>query len=279
MEPLKEALCISSVNTTGFGIGVQNYLTTLSLFSNILCIQEHFLLDGKFKTHSNTDKMRKLFNNKYDMFIIPAHKDESQVSKGRGKGGLATLWAKSLTKYVSHVKTDSYRIQATKFDLPSGSLLIVNSYFPCDPRVNDFNEEELLCVLLEIKTIMNNQNCTYNLVLGDFNSHFSRQSTFTTIVREFFDEIDFKLFWENPDETRGHFIQNVDYTYEHSTNEETYLSTIDHFAGNSLVYDAVYEAGVIHTGDNPSNHSPIYLKIGLGNIDFNMSTFRKFFCE
>ena len=102
MEPSQESLCISSYNTTGFGIGTQNYLTTLSLFSNILCIQEHFLLDGRMKNHSNTDKIRKLFNQKYDMFIIPAHKDDSQVTKGRGKGGLATMCDKGLLPSMCH---------------------------------------------------------------------------------------------------------------------------------------------------------------------------------
>ena len=218
--------------------------------------------------HSNTNKLRKLLNHKYDMFIIPASKDETQVSKGRGKGGLATMWGKGLTKYVSQVKTDSFRLQATKFDLPSGSFLIINTYFPCDPRVNNFNEEELLSVLLEIKMLMNEQSCHYNLILGDFNSHFSRQSTFTNIVLDFFDEIDFNIFWENPDETQGHFIQNIDFTFQYSNNEEIFTSKIDHFAGNLNVYNAVKEAGVLHSGDNPSNHSPIYLKIKLGGINF-----------
>ena len=268
MELTQGELCITSFNTTGFGIGVQNYLTTLSLFSNILCIQEHFLLDGKDKNHSNTNKIRKLLNHKYDMFIIPAFKDDSQVSKGRGKGGLATLWDKGLTKYVSQVKTVSFRIQATKFDLPSGSLLVVNTYFPCDPRVNNFNEEELLSVLLEIKSLMNNHNCNYNLILGDFNSHFSRHSTFTNIVHDFFDGNNIKIFWENPDDTKGHLIQKIDFTFQFSNDQETFPSIIDHFAGNQNVYNAAKEAGVLHSGDNPSNHSPIYLKVKLGEIDF-----------
>ena len=268
MELTQGELCITSFNTTGFGIGVQNYLTTLSLFSNILCIQEHFLLDGKNKNHSNTNKIRKLLNHKYDMFIIPAFKDDSQVSKGRGKGGLATLWDKGLTKYVSQVKTVSFRIQATKFDLPSGSLLVVNTYFPCDPRVNNFNEEELLSVLLEIKSLMNNHNCNYNLILGDFNSHFSRHSAFTNIVHDFFDENNIKIFWENPDDTKGHLIQKIDFTFQFSNDQETFSSIIDHFAGNQNVYNAAKEAGVLHSGDNPSNHSPIYLKVKLGEIDF-----------
>ena len=266
MEPPQDTLCISSYNSTGFGIGVQQFLSTVSLFSNILCLQEHFLLDGKVRNHSNTDKVRKILGHKYDMFITPAYKEDLQVSKGRGKGGLATLWDKGLTKYVSHVKTVSFRLQATKFDFPSGSLLLINTYFPCDPRVNDFNEDELLTLLLEIRSIMNEQSCNFNLVLGDFNTHFSRQSAFTTIVEDFFAEIDFKIFWENPDATKG--INNIDYTFQQCSNEGIFSSTIDHFAGNLSLYNDVTESGVIHSGDNPSNHSPIYLKMRLGELDY-----------
>ena len=104
MELSQNNLCITSYNSTGLGPGVQNFISTLSLFSNILCLQEHFLLDSKSKKYSNTDKLRNLFSDKYDMFIVPASKDNSQVSKGRGSGGLATMWDKGLTKYVAQVK-------------------------------------------------------------------------------------------------------------------------------------------------------------------------------
>ena len=188
MELSQNNLCIASYNSTGLGPGVQNFISTLSLFSNILCLQEHFQLDSKSKKYSNTDKLRNLFSDKYDMFIVPACKDNSQVSKGRGSGGLATMWDKGLTKYVAQVKCSSARLQATKFSLPTGSLLLLNTYFPCDPRVNNFEDDELLELLAEIKSTMNNQLCTYNL-------------------------------------------------------------------GKMLLYNSVTEAGVIHSGENPSNHS------------------------
>ena len=267
MEPSQETVCISSFNSTGFGIGVQNFITTLSIFSNILCIQEHFLLDGKMKNHSNTNKIRKLLNHKYDMFIVPAYKENNQVSRGRGKGGLATLWDKRLTKYVSQVKCSNFRLQVTRFDFPSGSLLLLNTYFPCDPRVHNFNEEELLTLLTEIRLIMSTQACIYNLVLGDLNSHFARNTHFTTMIETFFNDINFHIFWEHPDQTDGHLINAVDYTYQQFNNGKCYTSIIDHFVGNTSVLNSVTEAGVIHTGENPSNHSPIFAKLEIGFID------------
>ena len=263
MELTQKTLCITSYNSTGLGIGAQNFISTLSLFSNILCIQEHFLLDSKSKTYSNTDKLRKLYNDKYDMFIVPAVKDESQVSKGRGKGGLATMWDKNLTKYVSQIKCSNFRLQVTRFDFPSGSFLLLNTYFPCDPRVYNFNEEELLVLLAEIRNVMRMQACVYNMILGDLNSHFSRQTQFTNIIINFFNDIDFLLFWENTDQAQNHLINEIDFTYQHLNNGEIFLSTIDHFASNRVLYNSVIEADVVHSGENPSNHSPIFAKVAL----------------
>ena len=267
MEQIHNNICISSYNSTGFGIGVQSFIKTLALFTDILCIQEHFLLDAKSKTYSNTDKLRKLCSGRYDMFIVPAYKDMLQVSRGRGSGGLATLWDKSLTKYVTKIKCSSYRLQATKFSFPSGSLLLLNTYFPCDPRNNNFDEEEVLALLNEMKQLMMFHSCKHNLILGDLNSHFSRQTPFTSIIEDFFSELNLVIFWDNPDDSEGHLIQAVDYTFQQSNIDACYRSSIDHFVSNSVCYDSVIEAGVLHSGDNPSNHSPIFAKIDLGNFD------------
>ena len=91
MTVQKIDLCISSYNSTGFGLAAQNHMHTLLLFSDILCVQEHFLIDGRNKKHSNTNKLRNAFGEKNDMYIVPAVKDPSQVSRGRGKGGLVMI--------------------------------------------------------------------------------------------------------------------------------------------------------------------------------------------
>ena len=57
----KETLCISSYNSTGFGLGAQKFMSTLSLFSDIIGLQEHFLLDNPNKKYSNTNKLKKSF--------------------------------------------------------------------------------------------------------------------------------------------------------------------------------------------------------------------------
>ena len=93
-------------------------------FTDILCVQEHFLLDAKDKKHSNTNYLKSTFGDSFDMFITPAYKDNGQVCRGRGKGGLAIIWKSYLSKYVTQVKSNNFRLQAAKFDLPSQSLKI-----------------------------------------------------------------------------------------------------------------------------------------------------------
>ena len=109
-----KTVCVTSYNSGGLGLDRQNFIKTLNIFSDILCIQEHFLLDAGGKKHSNTYKLKTLFGDTHDMLIKPAFKENNAVTKGRGMGGLVIMWKKGFTKYISQVKSDSFRIQAVK---------------------------------------------------------------------------------------------------------------------------------------------------------------------
>ena len=93
MDSSFSSLCITSYNSTGFSISTEQFVSQLLLYSQIVCLQEHFLQSSGDKKYSNTDKIRKAFKNK-DMFINPAVKENSQISRGRAKGGLVTIWDK-----------------------------------------------------------------------------------------------------------------------------------------------------------------------------------------
>ena len=261
---MQNKICISSFNSTGFGLAAQQYIDTLLLFSDVVCIQEHFLLDSKDKKHSNTNKIRKKFSTN-DMYIVPAFKDNNQISKGRGKGGLATIWNRKMTKYVSKIKCENFRLQATRFDFPKADLLIINTYFPCDPRADNFNDAELLKLLADIQTIIQQSDPSNIWISGDLNCHFSRNTRFTRLVYDYFEELGLKLVWECSDEfTR---ISKPSYTYMCNTNRVPSYSTIDHFACNSRLLPLIAEAGALQSGENPSNHSAIYAKLDIGDID------------
>ena len=46
METNTTSICVNSYNSGGMGLDKQNFIKTLTLFSDVLCLQEHFLLDG-----------------------------------------------------------------------------------------------------------------------------------------------------------------------------------------------------------------------------------------
>ena len=133
---------------------------------------------------SNTNKLVTDLGTNHDMFIVPAYKSTNQITKGRGQGGLATLWKKGLTKYVSKISTNNFRIQATKFSFPSCHFVVINAYFPCDPRVCNFDETEVLTLLADIRQVVELSNCQNVLIAADMNADFTRKTKFTEIVED-----------------------------------------------------------------------------------------------
>ena len=207
------------------------------------------------------------------MHIVPAFKDCNQVSKGRGQGGLVTLWHKGITKYVTRVDNGSnFRLLATKFSFPSSSLLVVNSYFPCNPQIDSFDDTELLTLLEDIKRVVESSECLNVMLAGDLNSDFARQNKFTDIVEEYLSELGLIIFWQNTDEDPNHMIQNVDFTNRHEANDNVSYSVIDHFASSRCIYNAVKEAGVLHSGENTSTHSAIYAKIVVEKLNLSVES-------
>ena len=47
------------------------YVYRSSLFTDVLTVQEHFLLTTDDRKHSNTDKIRRAFGDNYNMFVVP----------------------------------------------------------------------------------------------------------------------------------------------------------------------------------------------------------------
>ena len=174
MDISSNNICVSSYNSGGMGLDKQSYIKTLCLFSDILCIQEHFLLDAGIKKYNNTHKLKQYFGDTHDMCIKPAYKSADTVSKGRGSGGLVTLWRKGLTKYVTSIKSESYRIQAMKFNFPTIDILIINLYFMVDTQAGNFDDTELMDLLAEVDHIINTSvSVSRNILLvGDLNCDF-----------------------------------------------------------------------------------------------------------
>ena len=71
MENTNNIICVTSYNSGGMGLDRQQYIRKLQLFSDILCIQEYFLLDSRDRKYSNTNKLKQCFGDTHDMIIKP----------------------------------------------------------------------------------------------------------------------------------------------------------------------------------------------------------------
>ena len=224
-------ISVCSYNSTGFGLGAQIFIEKLLSMNDILCLQEHFLTDCKDKRYSNTDKIREKFNADCDMHITPAVKDNSQISRGRASGGLATIWKRHLTKYVTQVPVRNPRIQVTKFQIQSSPVLLINCYFPCDPRSGEGDLEELVDLLSDIDNVIRGSDATNILLAGDLNCHFERMTRFTITIDNWLKDNILTPLWS----ITNNRIQEVDFTYCDTSKDPFAYSTIDHFAASQTM--------------------------------------------
>ena len=83
---------------------------------------------------------------------------------------------------------------------------------------------------------------------GDINSDFSRSTGFVESVERFVAELQLTKSWDRFE---------VDFTHVFEVEENTYVSTIDHFFWNEGLDEKIKDGGVIHMIDNNSDHSVI----------------------
>ena len=95
-------------------------------------------------------------------------------------------------------------------------LLIINTYFPCDPRSAE--------LLGDLESILSNLQFTNILIAGDLNCHCPRNSNFTTFVKHWLEKYNLQIFWSLDDGR----IEPVDYTFINTSNESVSCSNIYH---------------------------------------------------
>ena len=159
---------------------------------------------------------------------------------------------KYLEANVVDVSPSSSRLQAVILKTGYRNMLILNTYFPQDPKTDDFDTDDLLITLIGIQNIFKQNDCTEVIWTGDINADFSRNTKYVSIIRNFVNEQNLVRSWDQFD---------VDYTHEFNVRDTTYTSTIDHFFWNHCLSSNIPNAGVIHLANNLSDHSPIYCVI------------------
>ena len=168
---------------------------------------------------------------------------------------MAQLSKKNLDVKKDRVKSSSFRIQAQILNFSTSKLLWINLYFPTDPQTRVFDDSELLQVLQELKNIIRLTEFSDVLVNGDLNWDPRRRTGFSDVVKEFIDSVGLVPLWQS---------HAVDFTHIHTDMKST--AVLDHFLVNERLANLVEECKVLHQGDNMSRHSPILLRLRVGEI-------------
>ena len=206
----------------------------------ILCNQENFML------RDNSYKLTRAFPN-FQLIINPAVK--LTHDKGRPRNGMFIAIPQSIRNCITDVSPGFWRIQAIIINLGETATLLINSYFPTDPRRANVDESELLETLGHIKNVIRKHDFDSLLWAGDINADFSRNTSHTSRVSEDLEELGLIRSWDR-------FV--VDFTCCHEMLGTSHVATLDHFFWSDSLSNNVIDAGVLHRPENLSDHSPIY---------------------
>ena len=162
-----------------------------------------------------------------------------------------------LKEYVVDVSPNHWRVQAIILITPKNKMLIINSYFPTDPQVLNFDPSELLTTLSVINDVLNGNDFDSVIWTGDINGDFIRQTQFTSIIESFINEKSLIKSWDK-------FA--MDFTHLFDIEDHSYTSILDHFFWSENISNNILLADALHLPNNLSDHCPIYCSINVNNL-------------
>ena len=242
----KDSICVFSYNSRGFLEEKQDICNILFVdtenYYPILCNQENFLLKG------NNYKVTQCLPNARVIF-----KEATKESiGGRPKNGMFIAVPLEIKELAVDVSPSHWRVQAIILSTPNNKFLIINSYFPTDPRVNEFDTTDLFSTLSAIDDLLKEHNYDNVIWCGDINADFIRNTVFTTTIDRFVIEMSLEKSWDK---------YSIDFTHSLEREEHTYTSTLDHFFWSEGVTKNVVAADVLHLPSKTSDHCPIYCTV------------------
>ena len=115
-------------------------------------------------------------------------------------------------------------------------------------RLNTLADE----IFQEIRKLITDHQFSSFVLCGDMNCDFSRKTGHVYAVQSFVDEYSLIKAWDD---------FTVDFTHSQEVQDNLVTATIDHFFWNESLSSQIIDAGVVHSIDNSSDHSPVYCVI------------------
>ena len=249
-EKMNKKIRIYSYNSRGFDQIKQKFcmelMNSTATHFPILCNQENFILKG------NAHLIKNALPDCH-VIIKPATKIHSE---GRPINGMFIAIPTSLRSITRDISPNHNRIQAVLLETDENTMMIVNVYFPADPKTKQYyNDHDLEDLLATIENLIDAHPCQDVIIGGDLNCDFSKHNGRLERLKTFLTTNSMNIACE--------FFQ-LDFTHEFEMNDVTYTSAIDHFLWNRNLTRRILCSGVLHSINNTSDHSPIYCDVDKG---------------
>ena len=171
VKEITKNIRIYSYNSRGFDMIKQR--TCLELLEVNEPVIPLICNHGNFVLKANAHLIRKALK-KFHVYIKPAKKDNFD---GRPVNGMFIALPKSMRQKTKDVSPVNDRIQAVLLETKEGYLMIINVYFPPDPKTTKYNlDSELEDLLLTIENLVASHQCRHVVMVGDMNTDYRRKN-------------------------------------------------------------------------------------------------------
>ena len=151
---------ISSYNCNSVRANFENVRNIMS-DCDVVCLQELLLCKSDLPI---LDEL----NDDFEKIAYVEDRESAGIIEGRPTRGVAILWRKSLSQYVTPLLVDDSAIGIILSNVTS-KILLLNVYMPCDKQTLDVLDS-YRTMLAELDAIVKEQNLSKIVLTGDFNA-------------------------------------------------------------------------------------------------------------
>ena len=177
--------------------------------------------------------------------------NDDEFLSGRPYGGCAILYRSSLSSSITPLHSISNRFCVLKVKDQSGlSILLVCVYMPSSD-IADYQD-----TLGALEGFIESYQCDINVIVGNFNADFSRQSAFTHHLSTLMTSLDLIAC--------DLHSSTITYTYERDGG--SVRSWIDHVLCNESYSNLINQLHPMNSGINLSDHLPISFTLNVSPV-------------
>ncbi len=179
--------------------------------------------------------------------------DDSEILYGRPYGGCAIIYKQELAGEIKQINSLSRRFCAIELQAEDQLYLIINVYMPRDYR-NPHSAQLLRDTLGELSGFISTHAHDHLLIIGDWNTDFSRSCNFTDIVLSFMGDLSLLAIDLN-------FEDEIGFTYYRDSDD--HKSWIDHILARQCTRHLISRIHSLPSGSNLSDHIPLVTELKL----------------